>query len=160
MTLYKLVVKDVATDTNDLVSCFRKDVGTQTEVSDLNVTIPPKYEISVLEKVCGSTIDDSDVDSDETRLDTPEKDFDPDATLDYSYKASDKEVDSDATRLDTPQSREGSWNFLRAKRVQVASNYIYNSIAAIIPMYKHNINVIARIINCVLITHIVKYINC
>ena len=80
---------------------------------DPNIIPTTKHQISVLENIWGSSteisshkLDDSDVDSDETRLNTPEKDFDPDATLSYSYKASDKlkEVDSDATRLDTPQS--------------------------------------------------------
>ena len=65
----------------------------------------------MLKEACGSSIEtsspkcgDSDVDSDETKLDKPVKEFDPDATLDYSYKASDADMDSDATRLDTPQS--------------------------------------------------------
>ena len=47
---------------------------------------------------------DSDANSDETRLDSPVNEFDPDATVDYSYKSSDEEVDSDATTLDTPPS--------------------------------------------------------
>ena len=101
------MTQDVATSTDDLISCSKKDVGTQTNYSDLNVLTPAKcqfsesYDLSV-EKSCVKA--DSDTDSDDTRLDTPVNEFDPDATSDYSYKSSDEEVDSDATTLDTPPS--------------------------------------------------------
>lgn len=82
-------------------------MGTQTDFPDV---MPSTLQSSVLEGACGSSIqtsspkfDASDVDSDETKLDTPVKEFDPDATLNYSYKVSDEEGDSDATLLDTPQ---------------------------------------------------------
>lgn len=44
-------MKDVATDTDDLVSCLRKDVGTQTDF-DPNIILTTKHQISVLEKIC------------------------------------------------------------------------------------------------------------
>lgn len=82
--------------------------------------------------MCSSTeissheLDDSDVDSDETRLNTPEKDFDPDTTLGYSYKASDEfeEVDSDATRLDTPQSVTENVEVLSDTQSDSSDSYI------------------------------------
>ena len=77
------MTQDVATSTDDLISCPKKDVCTQTDFSDL---IPAKHRF--LES-CDLSIEtpsmkaDSDADSDETRLDSPVNEFDPDATIDY-----------------------------------------------------------------------------
>ena len=99
------MTQDVATSTDDLISCSKKDVGTD-KFSDLNILTPAKqfsesYDLTI---ETSSVKANSDADSDETRLYTPVNEFDPDATINYSYKASDEEVDSDAMRLDTPQS--------------------------------------------------------
>ena len=68
---------------------------------------------------------DSDADSDETRVDTPVNEFDPDATIDYSYKSSDEEVDYDATRLDTPQSVGEKYEALKSAQSDSSDRNIH-----------------------------------
>ena len=108
-------MRDVATDTDDLFSSLRNDVGTQTsdlDIPSIPTSTPVKYQTKDID-ACSPTagtvefnhkLSHSNYDSDTTILNTPEKDFDPDETLSYTYKASDDEIDSDATRLDTPLS--------------------------------------------------------
>ena len=122
------MTQDVATSTDDLISCPKKDVGTQTDFSDLNILTPAKHQFSEsydLSIETPSLKTDSDADSDETRHDSPVNEFDPDATIDYSYKASDEEVDSDATRLDTPQTVSEKYEAIRSEQSDSSgSSYI------------------------------------